>query len=365
MEIVFPNPWLLGLGIALLSYILIYGIKRLIVTRISKYFARSHNKWDDIVVHALEHTTHLFMIALSVYMAIRFVPHDRKYNFIVNRTFFVISMLQFAIWMNFFVNRAVTSFINRKTRINPAAATSISLIQLFAKILLGSIVVLFTLHNLNINITTILAGFGVGGIAVALALQKILGDLFSSLSIVMDKPFVVGDFIMMDQYLGEVEKIGLRTTRIRSLTGEQVIISNSDILASRIRNFKRLKERRIAFVIGLPLSSEAEDVKKAVSLIAAVVSSKERVRFERSHLMTIGRSYLDIETVYWVLSDDYDLHMDIQQSILLNLLTSFKAEGLSFVYPTQKIQVEPQEFFLRTAQNDLKVSGPEDARSIS
>lgn len=365
MNLVFPNPWLLGFGIALLSYTLIYGVKRLIVTRISKYFARTHNRWDDIIVHALEHTTHLFMVALSIYIAIRFIPHDRKYNLYVNRGFFVIAMLQLAIWMNFLVNRAVTSFISRKVRKNPAAATSISLIQLTAKLVLISVVGLFTLHNLGINITTILAGFGVGGIAVALALQKILGDFFSSLSIVMDKPFVVGDFIIMDQYLGEVEKIGLRTTRIRSLTGEQLVISNSDILGARIRNYKRMRERRITFIIGLPLACGAEEVRKAVDIIATVVRGKDQVRFERCHLMTIGRSYLDIETVYWVLSDDFDLHMDIQQSILLDLLTSFKQEDLPFVYPTQKVQIEPQEFFLRTAHSNQNEAFSDDARSIS
>lgn len=365
MQDLFPNPWILGLGISLLAYMVVYGTKRILCTRLSRLFGKTGNKWDDIVVHTLEHTTTVFMISLAVYISFRLVEHEPRYNLYVNRTFFVIAMLQVAIWMNFLVNQWVNSFINRKTRKNPAAASSISLIQLLAKLLIVSVVALFTLHNLGINITTILAGFGVGGIAVALALQKILGDLFSSLSIVMDKPFVVGDFIILDQYLGEVEKIGLKTTRIRSLSGEQIIISNSDMLSARIRNYKRLKERRIAFVIGLPLSSDPNNVKKAVSLITAVINSKDRVRFERSHLMSIGRSFLDIESVYWVLSDDYDLHMDIQQKILMDILLAFKAEGLETARPTQTVHIEPQEFFMRTDSREISPGAQSSVTSMS
>lgn len=364
MKPVFPNPWLLGLGIALLSYILIYVIKRVLTTRLSKVFGKTGNKWDDIVVHTLEHTTHLFMITLAVYIAFRFIPHDWKLTRNINRGFFVVMMVQLAIWMNFLINRVVTSFINRKVRKNPAAATSISLIQLVGKVCVLSVLLLFTLHNLGINITTILAGFGVGGIAVALALQKILGDLFSSLSIVVDKPFVVGDFIIMDQYMGEVEKIGLKTTRIRSLGGEQIIISNSDILGARIRNYKRLHERRIALQTGLPITTPADSVRKAVALIQAIVRSKDRVRFERCHLQSISTHHLNLETIYWVLSDDYDLHMDIQQSILLDVLTAFKAEGLNLAVPTQKVHIEPNEFFMRTDLTQAN-AGAENVRSMS
>jgi small-conductance mechanosensitive channel len=364
MKPLLPNPWLLGFGITLLSYVLIYVLKRLLCTRLSKLVGKNGNKWDDIVVHTLEHTTHLFMLATAVYLAFRFVPHDWHLNRLFNRTYFIVLMMQTAIWMNFLINRLVTSFINRKVRKNPAAATSISLIQLVGKLCALSILLLFTLHNLGINITTILAGFGVGGIAVALALQKILGDLFSSLSIVMDKPFVVGDFIIIDQYMGEVEKIGLKTTRIRSLGGEQIIISNSDILGSRIRNYKRLRERRISLQTGLPHATSPDDVRKAVSLIQAIVRSKDRVRFERCHLQSIASHYLNIETIYWVLSDDYDLHMDIQQSILLDVLTAFKAEGLALAVPTQKVHIEPREFFMRTDLTQANEAS-QNARSIS
>lgn len=359
------NPWIYAVGAPLLTYLFILGCRRILTYALGKYSRKTTTQWDDFLVVALKHTTHVFMLALSVFIALKLIPHERRYNTYINRAFFVVSMLQVGVWLNLFVNSAIISFFNRKTRKNPAAATSISLIQFLVKLLLLSVVLLFTLHNLGINITTILAGFGVGGIAVALALQKVVGDLLSSLSIVSDKPFVVGDFIVMDQYMGEVEKIGLRTTRLRSLSGEQIIISNSDILGTRIRNFKRMKERRVIFSLGLPLYSEPKDIKKAIRLISEAVHSTERTRFERCHLKAINRDSLEVETVYWVLSDDFDTHMDLQQNILLNLISSFKENGLSFVYPTSEMNLGPREFFHRFEPKDLEKENSSNERSIS
>ena len=344
----FPNPYLLAIGVTLLSYLGLYGLKKILTTRVAKFTNKSGNKWDDIIVYTMEQTTHLWMSGAAFYIAMSFVKHPKEWDLYIDRFFFILSMIQVGIWANYLLDRWVVVTINRKIRANPAAATSIGLIQLLVKFFILSAVLLFTLNNLGIKITTILAGFGVGGIAVALALQRILGDLFSSLSIVIDKPFMVGDFIILDQFMGEVEKIGLKTTRIRSLGGEQIIMSNSDLIAARIRNMKRMHERRIAFVLGLPLFTRGKDMKKAVSLISAIISSKERVRFERCHFMNITRVSLDIETVYWVLTDDYNIHMDIQQDILLDIQRAFEAEKLSFAVPVQNVSVEPREFVMRT-----------------
>ncbi len=348
MKTLFPNPYLLALGVTLLTYLGIYALKRLLTIRLTRFFGKTGNKWDDIIVYTLEQTTHLWMVGCALYLSLGFIPHPKVWNHYIDRAFFILSMVQLGIWANYLVDRWIIMTVNRRTRYNPAAASSISLIQLLAKIFILSAVMLFTLNNLGIKITTILAGLGVGGIAVALALQKILGDLFSSLSIVMDKPFVVGDFIVLDQYMGEVEKIGLKTTRIRSLGGEQIIISNSDLLGTRIRNYKRMHERRVAFVLSLPLFTRGEEMRKAVSLISAIVSSKEKVRFERCHFMSIGKISMDIELVYWVLSDDYTIHMDIQQEILFAIHRAFEAEKLSFARPVQTVTVEPREFIMRT-----------------
>lgn len=294
----------------------------------------------------MEKTNVLFMVASSIYIAYLLVPHRTIYNPYASRVFFLFLMWQVAIWSHHLLEKWISAAISRRCYKNPAAASSISLIQLFSRVILFSILFLFTLSNLGIKITTIVAGLGVGGIAFALAIQRILGDLFSSLSIVLDKPFVVGDFIVVDTFMGEVEKIGLKTTRLRSLSGEQIIFSNSDLLGTRIRNYKRMRERRLMFAVSLPHFVSSEKVKEAVSIISGIIHGKERVRLDRCHLKAIS-SNLDIETAYWVLNDDYNTHMDIQQDILLELKSAFKTANITFAYPTQSLQIWPTEITMK------------------
>jgi small-conductance mechanosensitive channel len=355
MRNLLPNPYLLAFGVSLLSFMLIWGVKVLFSTRIARFIGHTKNKWDDLVVFTIEKTTYFFMVVSSLYIGTKFVTLPRLVNMYADRIFFVIVMWQIAIWAHHLLEKWISSSLKNRLKKNPAAASSISLVQLCARMLLFSIIFLFTLSNLGIKITTIIAGLGVGGIAVALALQKILGDLFSSLSIVLDKPFVVGDFIIIDQYLGEVEKIGLKTTRIRSLSGEQIIFSNSDLLGARIRNYKRMHERRITILLNLSLNTSTEKLRTAVSIISSICRTKKRVRFERCHFMKINRDSNDIETVYWVLSDDYDLHMDIQQDILIDIKKAFEAESITFAYPTQTVQVLPTEIFMRQEREPDRV----------
>lgn len=347
MKNLLPNPYLLALGVSLLTYFLIWGIYAVLTTKIARITGRPRNKWDDIVVYTMEKTTTFFMIMSSLYVGLKFIKHSKLIDDYADKIYFIVFMWQMAVWSHHLLDKWIHSTIRKRTLRNPAAASSISLIQLLSKLILFSILFLFTLSNLGIKITTIIAGLGVGGIAVALALQKILGDLFSSLSIVLDKPFVVGDFIVIDQYLGEVEKIGLKTTRIRSLSGEQIIFSNSDLLAARIRNYKRMRERRVVLNLHLLLETPTDRLKTAVSIIKAIILSKKKARYERCHFMRIGQVSAEIEIVYWVLSDDYDTHMDIQQDILFDIKTAFEAEKITFAHPTQTLQVLPTEILMK------------------
>lgn len=347
MKNLLPNPYLLALGVSILTYLLIWGVYAVLTTRIARITGKARNKWDDIVVYTMEKTTTLFMVMSSLYAGLKFVKHSRYIDQYADKIYFVIFMWQIAVWSHHLLDKWVHSTIRKRTLRNPAAASSVSLIQLLTKLILFSILFLFTLSNLGIKITTIIAGLGVGGIAVALALQKILGDLFSSLSIVLDKPFVIGDFIVIDQYMGEVEKIGLKTTRIRSLSGEQIIFSNSDLLAARIRNYKRMRERRVIFNLHLLLETPTDKLKSAVSIIRAIVLSKKKSRFERCHFMRIGQVSVELETVYWVLTDDYDSYMDIHQEILFEIRSAFEAEKITFAHPTQTVQVLPTEILMK------------------
>lgn len=344
-----PYPYIIVIFSTLVSYLLIYGMKRLLCIKLSRFFGKSQTKWDLIVVRSMEHTTHFFMLTCALFIGLHFVDLKPNWNLYAFRFFFVVLMIQIGIWSNYLLETYISTTISRKTRRNPSAANSISLIHFASKVILISVVFLFTLNNLGIKITTILAGLGVGGLAVALAVQKILGDLFSSLSIVLDKPFMVGDFIVVNEFLGEVEKIGLKTTRIRSLSGEQIIISNSDLLASRIRNYERMHERRVALKLALTHQCSSEELQNAVSYISTIIENEPHVRLERCHLMEIGLSSLNIETIYWVLNNDYDNHMDIQQSILLKVHQAFSQANLKFAHPTQTLHVSPTELLMKTS----------------
>jgi small-conductance mechanosensitive channel len=204
---------------------------------------------------------------------------------------------------------------------------------------LWAVLLLMILDNLGFNITTLVASLGIGGIAVALAVQNILGDIFASLSIAMDKPFVIGDFIIVGEQLGTVEYIGLKTTRIRSLSGEQIVFSNNDLLNSRIRNFKRMYERRVLFGFGVVYQTSHEQLKKIPVMVREIIEGLENTRFDRAHFKEYGDSSLNFEVVYYVRSPDYNVYMDIQQDINLALFEQFTKAGIDFAYPTRTLYI--------------------------
>jgi len=212
-----------------------------------------------------------------------------------------------------------------------------------ARLALWTIIMFSALDNLGVNITALVAGLGVGGIAVALATQNILGDLFASFSIVLDKPFVIGDFIIVGECLGTVERIGLKTTRIRSLSGEQIIFSNSDLLGSRVRNFKRMYERRIVFSIGVIYQTSREQVAAIPAMLRESIEAQQMARFDRAHFKGFGDYALHFEAVYYVRSPDFTRYMDTQQAINLEIMRRFEEAGIEFAYPTQVVYVAREQ----------------------
>jgi small-conductance mechanosensitive channel len=214
---------------------------------------------------------------------------------------------------------------------------TMSIIGIVVRGLIWCVVVLLALDNLGVNITALVAGLGIGGIAVALALQNILGDLFASLAIALDHPFVVGDALAVGEVRGTVESIGIKSTRLRALGGEQVVVPNADLLGSRVSNFGRLVERRVVFVLNLTYDTPAALVEAAPGAIGRIVQAQSDVRFDRCHFASFGAHSLDLECVYFVLSADYARHMDIRQSINLAILREFARLGIEFAYPTQTL----------------------------
>lgn len=202
-----------------------------------------------------------------------------------------------------------------------------------------ALVLLLALQNTGVDVTSLIAGLGIGGIAVALAMQNILGDLFASLTIALDKPFVIGDFIVVGSEMGTVEYIGLKTTRVRSLSGEQLVFGNADLLSSRIRNYKRMSERRVLFGFGVVYATPPETLETINTVVRRVVEAQSNVRFDRCHFHRFGASSLDFETVYYISSPDYNAHMDVQQAVHLSIARAFRDLGIEFAFPTQTLYV--------------------------
>lgn len=210
-------------------------------------------------------------------------------------------------------------------------------------LLVWVIALVFLLDNLGVEISAIVAGLGIGGIAIALAAQALLGDLFSYFVIFFDRPFELGDFVIFDDILGSIEHIGIKTTRIRSLSGEQVIVSNSLLTGARLRNYKRMAERRVVFSFGVTYDTGAENLRTIPELVRAIIERDRRVRFDRAHFKAYGASSLDFEVVYYALTPDYTIYMDIQQEINIALYEAFAERGIHFAFPTRTVVLERPE----------------------
>lgn len=333
------KQWLISLATVLLVYIVLRLIKGIVANRLAKMAAKTSTHWDDTIVNAIRQTRSLFLLITSLYIGTLFLQLPEKTQSVFLVLFVIVLLIQAGIWLTTVTTVAMEQYRQKSLKNNPAAATSINAMAFVTKIAIWTVLLLVALDSLGINITAVVTGLGIGGVAVALAVQNILGDLFASLSIILDKPFVIGDFIILNDYMGVVEYVGLKTTRIRSLSGEQIVFSNSDLLKSRIRNYGRMYERRVPFTIGVTYDTPREKLKLIPGIIRDVIKSHDKTRFDRSHFMKYGDYALQFETVYFVLSPDYNIYMDIQQSIYLQIHEAFEREQISFAYPTQTLFV--------------------------
>lgn len=293
-----------------------------------------------LLAAAARQTTVLFILAASLFLASRFVVISEQAEFWARLTALIVLLVQVGFWISgiigFFLHRFEERHAEATGRI-----TTLRAIAYVARILVFAVIFILILDVLpGVEVSALLASLGIGGIAVALAVQNILADLFASLSISLDKPFVIGDFIKVDSFLGVVEKIGLKTTRIKSLSGEQLVFSNADLLKSRIQNFKKMEQRRVPFTIGVTYQTSLEQLKKIPEIFKTVLATQDNVHFDRAHFKQYGAYSLDFEFVYYVHTPDYNTYMDIQQAVNLGLYQRFKEEGIEFAYPTQTLFVE-------------------------
>ena len=334
------TAWLIALAAAMLIYTVLTLLRRMVGGRLKLLAAKTSTALDDFIADLVRvRTKKATFLVLSVYGSSLFLVVPAHIKSIINGAVFILLFLQVGIWgnglINFYITRRATK--DGEDRLNLEAY---SVITWMAKASLWAIVIMLVLNNLGIEITALIAGLGIGGIAVALALQNILGDLFASLSIVLDKPFVAGDFIVVGEQLGAVEHVGLKTTRVRSLSGEQIIFANNDLLNSRIRNYGRMNERRVLFSLGVTYQTPKDKLEKIPAILQEAIEAQDQVRFDRSNFSKFGAYSLDFETVYYVLDRDYSLHMTIQEKVNLAIYERFGQENIEFAYPTQTLFVE-------------------------
>lgn len=332
--------WLIALVVAILAFFVLRVVQRILQRRARSIADATTTRIDDGLVQTLEATKMWFLLIISLYFGSLVLILQPEVRRVAESVAIITLLLQAAFWGSVLLEFALRRYTQDRLKHDAAAATTISAMNFIGKIVLWALVLILALDNMGIDVTAMVAGLGVGGIAVALAAQNILGDLFASLSIVFDKPFVLGDFIIVGEHMGSVEKIGLKTTRLRSLSGEQLIFANNDLLQSRIRNYKRMFERRIVFTLGVTYETPLEKLELISGMIREVVESHEQVRFDRAHFKAYGDFSLNFEVVYYVLVPDYNQYMDIQQSINLKLFRRFAEEEIEFAYPTQRLLLE-------------------------
>jgi len=329
--------WAIALAIAAAVATVLYTVKGLVIRRLRHFAAATTTYLDDLAVKVLSATNALFILLMGLYVGSRWLALPDKSEALLTRLAIAALLLQVARWGDVGVNGWLHHYRTRRSAHDAASTTSTAALGFVARVAVWLIFVLMILDNFGVNITTLVASLGIGGIAVALALQNVLGDLFSSLSIVLDKPFVIGDFIAVDDISGTVEYVGLKTTRIRGLGGEQVVFSNSDLLGSRIRNYKRMETRRIVFGIGVAYEISKEQLRVIPAILREIVEAQPQVQFDRAHFKAYGASSLDFEIVYIVKTPEYAVYMDVQQAINVALFERFGAAGIPFAYPRQTV----------------------------
>ena len=343
------NPlqnWFVAIGIAAGSFILLSILKSLFGKKFKPLAERTEIDLDDLLLDMVSRTKIVFVLIFSLYFGSLVLTLSERVSLVARTVAIVTLFIQIAIWGNGLINYWIDREIQERVeRDDPAAVTSMNVLGYIARVLMWAILIILILDNLpGIEVDSLIASLGIGGVAVALAVQNILGDLFASLSIVLDKPFAIGDFLEIGEYRGTVEKIGMNTTRIRSLYGEELIFSNSDMVKSRIKNYKSMERRLVRFFLGIKGDLPYEKLEKIPDIVKEIIQSQEKATFDRAHFKSYGDFALEYEVVYYVEGADYKLYMDIQQAINLAVYKRFGVEGIEFAYPTQTILLERQEY---------------------
>ncbi|MBP5967995.1 MULTISPECIES: mechanosensitive ion channel family protein [Pseudomonas] len=332
--------WAFAVVLATISFVFARTLIGVFLRKLRKISASPNAPISRIAVVVLSGTSNTLLLLASILIGVGMLDLPERWLVRVSSLWFVVAALQVGLWANRASALALAQYFKRHSASETFQGSALATLSLWgAKVFLWVVVVLAMLSNVGVNITAFVASLGVGGIAIALAMQNILGDVFASLSIAVDKPFEVGDFIVVGSLSGTVEHVGLKTTRIRSLGGEQIVMANADMIGSTIQNYKRLLERRIVFEIALNYGCSAQQVREVPQRIEHIIRQQKKARFDRCHFRSFGESALEFEVVYIVLDPSYNVYMDIQQDINLEIMDAFNEIGVSFALPSRTVYV--------------------------
>ncbi|MEO8820782.1 MAG: mechanosensitive ion channel domain-containing protein [Ginsengibacter sp.] len=334
------NPfkdWAIAIGIIVISFSVIKILKRSVIRKLKKWALKTTFTFDDFLVSAIEKTVIPFLYFAAIFGALDYLTFSTHPTHIIAVTKMVIITWFILSLVTFTIQYFIFAFLGRQENSDSKKKQANSLIVILKGVIwiLG---LLFVINNFGYNVTTLITGLGIGGIAIALAAQAVLGDFFSYFVIFFDRPFEIGDFIIVDgKMIGAVEYIGIKTTRIRAITGEQIVCPNKDLTSSRVHNYKKMLRRRVVFSVGVIYQTTSEQMKKVPGIIKSIIDDTENATFDRSHFFAFGDFSMKFETVYYIESPDYTIYMDAQQKIYLELMHVFEKENIEFAYPTQTL----------------------------
>lgn len=328
--------WLLAIVLALLAYALVHGVVALLARRLSR-LAGAYPQSPVGIAAAVVRATRgwvLLLLALAIALRILHLPEDA--HAAIGHLIYVLVGVQLALWLSRLLVRSLEHLAEREggSR-NPVL---LGIIKWSVQLIVWVVLLLAVLSNAGVNVNAFIASLGIGGVAVALAAQSVLGDLLASISIGLDKPFEVGEYIEFDAISGTVSHVGIKSTRLRALSGEEIAISNAQLLGKRVHNYSRMRERRVAYGLGIAIDTPRDKAEQLVREVRELIAATDGVRFDRGHLIGFGDASLDYEFVYHVLSPDFARHRDVQQHITLAILALVERLQVSLITPTHVLR---------------------------
>jgi len=331
------GDYVAAIGIFIVLAVALKVIQWLMLLKLAALAKKTKTDIDDMLITIVKSLKPAFYYIVAFFFAVRTIEFSVIGDKIINGIFVAIIAYQIVIALQILIDYVIKKKFTDSDGDGVVDNSIVSLMSGMAKFALWAIGLLMVLTNLGVNVTGLVAGLGVGGLAIAFALQGVFADLFASFSIYLDKPFSVGDYIVIGEHRGNVEKIGIKTTRIRAPQGEEIVISNQELTSARVQNFKKLEERRVSVDFGVTYETSSEKLKKIPSIIKTIIENEKNLRFGRIHFTKFADSALIFSLIYHVSSSEYEVHLDAQQNMNFKIKEAFEREGIDMAYPTQTL----------------------------